>query len=197
MVQPRPIHVLLGQAVAGDERAFEVLVSRYQHSLLHYIQRILKDDEQANDVLQFVLLQLYLSLPILRTDVSLRPWLQQVARHRCLDELRRRRARPALRFSELSGDDEQALTESLQDPHPLLEEIVEQLDLNATLHQAIGTLPPGSRQIVTLRFFGDLSFAEIAQTLKIPTSTAKTYCYRSLRHLRSALANNPSLSLIS
>ncbi len=186
--------VLVGQAVAGDERAFEALVSRYQPSLLSYIQRILKDKEQANDVLQEVMLQFYLSLPTLRRDVALRPWLFQVARNRCLDEVRRRRVRPALRFSELSGDDEQALTETIQDPHPLPEEIAEQADLRATLQLAMEQLPPGWRSTLDLRFFADLSFSEIAQALQVPLSTAKTYRFRSLLRLRSLIANSPSLT---
>lgn len=176
--------VLVERAVTGDERAFEVLVSRYQHSLLNSIQTILKDHEQANDVFQEVLLQLSLYLPTLRRDVPLQPWLFQVARRRCLDELRKGRARPALRFSELSKDDVQALTETIQDPHPLPEEILEQVDLHAALQQAIGKLPNGWEAIVDLRFFGDLRFTEIAQALDMPLSTVKPYCYRSLQRLR-------------
>ena len=189
--------ILIGQSVAGDERAFEALVSRYHHPLLNYIRRIIKDDELAYDVLQVVLLRLYISLPTLLTDVPLKAWLFQVARNRCLDELRKQRRRPSLRFSELSREDEhdeQELTESLQDPQPLPQEIVEQLDLHAVLQQAIGKLPPRFRSVVQLRFFGELSFTEIGHTLKMPTSTAKTYWYRSLRRLRSTLANSPSLS---
>lgn len=192
--------VLVEQAVAGDERAFEALVTRYQHSLLNSIRCILKDDDLANDVLQFVLLKFYVSLPTLRRDVQLKAWLFQVAHNRCMDELRKQRCRPALRFSELSREDENdelEPTESIQDPHPLPEEMVEQLDLQAVLQQAIGTLPPRFRLIVDLRFFGQLSFAEISQILKMPTSTAKTYCYRSIRRLRSTLANSPSFTLIA
>ena len=189
-----PDGVLVGQALAGDERAFEVLVNRYRHSVLDYIRRILKDEELANDVLQEAMLQLYLSLPTLRRDVPLQPWLFQVARHRCLDELRKRRIRPALRFSELSEDDEEALTETIQDPHPLPEEIVAQIDLRAMLQQALEKLPRGWESIVDLRFFEDLRFAEIAQALNLPLSTVKTYCYRSLPRLRSILANSPSLA---
>lgn len=192
--------VLLEQAVAGDECAFEALVSRYQHSLLHSIRCILKDDELAYDVLQCVLLKFYVSLPILRRDVRLNAWLFQVARNRCMDELRKQHCRPALRFSELSREDENEElepTECIQDPYPLPEEMVEQLDLQAVLQQAIGTLPPRFRLVVDLRFFEQLSFAEISQILKMPTSTAKTYCYRSIRRLRSTLADNPSFALIA
>ncbi len=188
--------ILLGRSQAGDERAFEALISRYHHSLLNYIRHVLKDDELAYDVLQFVLLKLYLSQPTLGKDVPLKPWLFQVAHNRCIDELRKQRCRPSLRFSEFFSEDESdelELTESLQDSQPLPEEIVEQHDLHIVLQQAIGKLPPMFRSVVQLRFFGQLSFSEIGQTLKMPTSTVKTYCYRSLRRLRSTLANSPSL----
>jgi RNA polymerase sigma factor (sigma-70 family) len=189
--------MLLRQSLAGDEYAFEALVSRYRSPLLNYIRRILKDDEQAFDVLQFVLLRLYVSQPTLQKDVPLRGWLFQVAHNRCIDELRKQRSRPSLRFSELFSEDESdelELRESLQDSHPLPEEIVEQHDLHTVLQQAIGKLPPMFRSVVQLRFFGELSFSEIGHRLKMPTSTAKTYWYRALRRLRSTLANSPSLS---
>src|SRR5438105_10270810 len=94
-----PDGVLVGQALTGDQRAFELLVSRYHRPLVRCIRGFLKDDEQVNDVLQHVFLQLYLSLPVLLRNVSLKGWLFQVARHRCLDELRNRRCKAAIPFS--------------------------------------------------------------------------------------------------
>src|SRR5947208_14828816 len=78
--------VLIGQALTGDQRAFELLVSRYRHPLMRWIQGFLKDDELANDVLQHVFLQHYVSLPVLLRNVSIRGWLFEVACNRCLDE---------------------------------------------------------------------------------------------------------------
>ncbi len=190
--------MLLRQSLAGDEDAFEALVSRYRTPLLNAIRRLLKDDDQAYDVLQFVLLRLYDSQATLQKDVSLRGWLFQVARNRCLDELRKQRCRPAIHFSELCWEDENegiALIESIQDPQPLPEEIVEQRDLRAVLHQAIHSLPPRLRWVVHLHCFGHLTFSEIGRTLKMPVPTAKAYYYRSLPLLRCALANNTALSL--
>src|SRR5260370_33265865 len=98
-----PDGVLVGQAQAGDQRAFEFLVSRYHRPLASYILGFLKDGEQVYDVLQHVYLQLYISPPILSTNVSLKAWLFRVARTRCLDELRRWRRRPAVLLSALRG----------------------------------------------------------------------------------------------
>ena len=136
--QPRQYSVLLGQGVpdgalvgqaqAGDQRAFECLVNRYHRSLASYIGGLLKDGEQTADVLQQVYLQLYLSLPTLLTSVSLRGWLFQVARNRCLDELRRRRRQAAVPFSALEweyGEEEQTKIAAIPDFDPLPEEVAE------------------------------------------------------------------------
>ncbi len=78
-----PHSELVKQAAAGDQYAFEALTQRYQGLLLRYINSYLRDYDQAHDVLQQVLLQLYLCLPALTASESLKPWLLQVARHRC------------------------------------------------------------------------------------------------------------------
>ncbi len=89
LVPEVPDGVLVGQALTGDERAFATLVDRYQDPLLGYIHGMLKDGELSSDVLQQVLLQLYISLPTLNTYMRLKGWLFRVAHNRCIDELRR------------------------------------------------------------------------------------------------------------
>src|SRR5712691_5675530 len=179
--------VLAQQTLAGDQRAFETLVQRYSASLFNFAYRFLGDYDRACDILQQVFLQLYLSLPTLRTGDPLKAWLFQVARNRCLDELRRKRA---LHFSELESlndEDEVSPVAALPDTGPLPEEVAERHDLQQCLQRAIQTLPPKYRAIVALRYAGQLSFAEIGQTLHIPEATAKTYFQRAKPLLRAAL----------
>jgi len=195
-----PDGVLVGQAQAGDQRAFEFLVSRYHRPLVSYIRVFLKDGDQVYDVLQEVYLQLYVSLPILFANVSLKGWLFQVARNRCLDELRRRRRRAEAPFSILALEDreeEMPPIEAIPDPDPLLDEVAERIDLYCSLHEAIASLPPKFRLIVHLRCFRQLSFAEIGRMLNMPENTVKTYFYRSLPRLRRALVSNVHFASIS
>jgi RNA polymerase sigma-70 factor (ECF subfamily) len=196
-----PDGLLVGQALAGDQYAFEFLVNRYHHQLASYIRGFLKDNDQIYDVLQHVYLQLYLSLPVLLSrDGSLKAWLFQVARNRCLDELRKRRRRPEVPFSTIEREDgEEGLSplDALPDPEPLPEEMTESSELHGVLHAAIGSLPPKLRSIVHLHCFRQLTFAEIGRTLKMPETTVKTYFYRSLPRLRSALASNVQFASIS
>ena len=78
--------VLAQQSLSGDQQAFEMLAHRYSTPLFNFIYHFLEDYDKACDILQQVLLQLYLSLANLNTDGPLKPWLFQVARNRCLDE---------------------------------------------------------------------------------------------------------------
>jgi RNA polymerase sigma-70 factor (ECF subfamily) len=181
--------VLAEQALAGDQAAFEVLISKYESPLRGYIWRILKDQDLMADVLQYVFLKCYCSLPNLRTNTPLKPWLFRVAYHRCLDELRSKQRRRAIFFSQMEeeSEEESLLAEELPDPQLTPEEILEQQELREQLIQAMETLSPTVRAIVHLRCFSELSFSEIGKQLNMPESTAKTYFHRSLPRLRAAL----------
>jgi RNA polymerase sigma factor (sigma-70 family) len=188
-----PDGVLVEQALAGDQCAFELLVSRYHRPLVSYINGLIKDGEQVYDVLQHVFLKLYGSLPVLLTDVSLKGWLFQVAHNRCLDELRRRYRKTEIPFSAFElkyREEELSPLESIPDSEPLPEEVAERIELHCLLQQAMCSLPPGLRSIVHLHSFGQLSFSEIGRMLKMPEPTVKTYFYRSLSSLRTELTNS-------
>jgi len=195
-----PDGVLVDQAESGDQRAFELLVSRYHCPLTSYIRIFLNDDDQVSDVLQHVYLQLYVSLPILQTNVSLKRWLFQVARNRCLDELRRRRRRPEVHFSTLDQEYREEGLSSLQaipSPEPSPEEVAEKVDLHASLQEAIASLPPKLRSIVHLRCFGQLSFSEIGQMLDMRENNVKASFHRSLPRLRRALTSSTHFAAAS
>ncbi|HLZ63281.1 MAG TPA: sigma-70 family RNA polymerase sigma factor [Ktedonosporobacter sp.] len=194
-----PDSTLVELALAGDQSAFDFLVNRYRRILAGYIWSFLKDNEQVSDVLQHVYLQLYLSLPMLLTNVPLHPWLFQVARNRCLDELRRRRRQATILYSTLEwefGEEEQSTVAAIPDPDPLPEEVAERIDLYCSLYRAIASLPAKFRSIVLLHSFRQLTFVEIGRILNMPASTAKTYFYRSLPHLRRALVGDAHFASI-
>lgn len=179
--------VLAQQTLAGDQDAFVKLVQRYSSSLFNFICRFLSDYDAASDILQQVFTQLYISLPNLRTGEPLKAWLFQVARNRCLDELRRKRI---IHFSELQApgeDDELSPLAIIPDTGPLPEEIAERHDLQNILQRAIDALPPKFRAVVLLRYASQLSFSEIGQALQMPEATAKTYFQRAKPLLRASL----------
>ena len=191
--QDVPDGTLVKQSLTGDQGAFEFLVARYRRPLVCYIRGILKHDDEVSDVLQQVFLQLYVSLPTLFTDVSLKAWLFRVAHNRCLDELRRRRRRVEIPFSTLEREcrgEEQSPVEAIPDSDLSPEEITERIDLYGSLSRAVCSLSPKFRSIIYLRYFRQLSFSQISRTLNMPEPTVKTCFYRSLPRLRRALAGS-------
>jgi RNA polymerase sigma-70 factor (ECF subfamily) len=178
------------QSLDGNERAFEGLFRRYRPALFKFVLNILRDYDQACDILQQVFLQLYVSLPTLDTKRALKGWLFQVARNRCLDELRRKRL---VRFSELdtfNDEDESEVLACLPDTRPLPDEIAEHHELQDKLLTAIQGLPPKFRSVVYLRYHEQLTFPQIGKKLGMPAATAKTYFTRAKPLLRAALASN-------
>src|SRR5437660_5801710 len=179
--------MLAQQSLAGDQEAFEVLVHRYNIPLFNFIYRFLSDYDSACDILQQVFTQLYISLPNLRTGEPLKAWLFQVARNRCLDELRKKRA---IHFSDLEAatdEDDVSPLAAMPDTGPLPEEVAERHDLQACLQKAIEALPPKFRSVVLLRYASQLSFSEIGHVLNMPEATAKTYFQRAKPLLRTTL----------
>ena len=182
--------MLVQQTLAGDQNAFAILVKRYNTPLFNFIRHCLGDYDLACDIAQQVFLQLYLSMPTLRTSEPLKAWLFQVARNRCLDELRRKRA---IHFSELEAstdEDDLSPLAIMPDTRPQPDEMAERHDLQHKLRQAIDALPPKFRSVVLLRYTSQLSFSEIGKVLNMPEATAKTYFQRARPLLRAAMASH-------
>ena len=180
--------VLIELILAGEQKAFEPLVGRYERSLFNFICHFLGNYDVACDILQNVFLKLYLSLPTLRTNQPLKPWLFQVARNSCLDELRRKHPICFSRLEVTDEEDDLSPVALLQDTNPLPEEVAEHHELQQTLREAIDELPLKFRQVVLLRYIGRFSFVEIATMLNMPQATAKTYFQRARPLLRRTLS---------
>jgi RNA polymerase sigma factor (sigma-70 family) len=176
---------LLLRAQGGEADAFEMLVRRYTQPLYAFATRILGDADDAADVVQHTFVQCYNALPRLRADTPLRPWFYRVARNRCLDLLRQRKAiQPD---TSRDDEDEPDTLTALPDAGPSLEALAERRDLQRLLGEAIADLPPKYREVVVLRYEGDLTFGEIAETLGIPENSAKTLFQRAKTMLRLSL----------
>jgi RNA polymerase sigma-70 factor, ECF subfamily len=183
-----PDAALVRHALAGEQEAFELLVRRYQPALNSLISAYVREYRDADDILQQVLFQLYLSLARLHAEPSIYPWLYRVTCNQCLDHLRRQQP---ITFAELGWEDEedeQSPLLSLRDPGPLPEELAERHEAQLHLRAAVAALPARYRPVVSLRSFAGLSFREIAQVLGVPESTAKTRFHRAKRLLRAALS---------
>jgi RNA polymerase sigma-70 factor (ECF subfamily) len=164
--------------------AFETLVQRYTGALYQVSLRLLRNQPDAEDAVQQTFIQAFESLPRKRPEVPTRAWLFQVAHNKCIDLLRRRHAIPR---SQLEREDDEATEADPMDAEPLPDEIYERAELQQLLRSAIDHLQPRAREVVLLRYLGDLTFAEIGSSLGIPENTAKTTFQRAKQQLRAFL----------
>jgi RNA polymerase sigma-70 factor (ECF subfamily) len=185
--QDTPDGILVQRSIGGDRKAFEDLAERYRPLLEGYVSRWCSDPQLVSDVMQGVLLQLYLSLPSLHIDRSLKAWLLQVAHNCCMNEYRRKQPLLFSQLASASGEEDLDVLATMPDPDLSPEELVEQQELQTSLVQAIRALPVKQRQVVWLRYADQLSFTDIGRQLNMPEATAKTNFARAKPVLRRLL----------
>jgi RNA polymerase sigma-70 factor (ECF subfamily) len=166
----------------GDLSAFDGLVARWERKIRGAVHRILGNEEEARDVSQEAFLKAYRALDSFKSEARFSSWLYQIALNLCRDRLRRRRGRTLVSLDEM----EQA-GNALAAHRPSAHELVEAGDLARTVAAAIAALPQEQREVIVLKEYQELTFAEIAETLGVPASTVKTRLYRGLGQLRVAL----------
>jgi RNA polymerase sigma factor (sigma-70 family) len=170
---------------AGDTACFEELVRRYMKAIFNFAYRMTGNYAEADDVAQDVFVQVYRSLPTMRTDLPFKAWLYVVARNKCLDVLKRKRA---LTFSAIEDPERgESPLDRLADPDPVPEQLFERADLQRVLREAIEQLPEKYRSVVAMRYASGLTFAEIGEALGLPENTVKTHFQRAKAALRQSL----------
>ena len=166
----------------GDVAAFEALVGRWDRKIQGAIYRVLGAGEDSRDLCQEVFLKAYRALGTFKREARFSSWLYQIALNACRDRLRRRRGRVQVSLDE-AGD----ALESVHDARPTALELVEARDLARAVEAAMAALPHEQREVIALKEYQGLTFAEIAEALDVPVSTVKTRLYRGLGQLRLQL----------
>lgn len=135
--------------------------------------RFLRNHEIAEELAQDVFLQCYQQLDRIEDASHACSWLRRAICHRSIDELRKRRFRPAIGLDGI--------------PEPVAAGSMPDMLLNERLRSLVGALPDKARMVVVLRYQEDLSPSEIAEALDMPVSTVKSHLHRSLALLRGRL----------
>ncbi len=177
---------LVRRARSGDRAAQESLVHRHRRSMFLLALQLLGNRDDALDVVQDAFLRFFSTLQRFDVRRPLKPWLYQIVRNRVVDLYRRRRVR---RHEPLDrGDDAPAL--QLRDLRVDPERDAARSELRSRLWQALDELSPKQREILVLRDYQDLSYAEIATTLDIPIGTVMSRLHGARQRLRKILQDD-------
>jgi RNA polymerase sigma-70 factor (ECF subfamily) len=168
--------MLISRIRAGDEDALATLHDRYASVVYSVALRVLGETTQAEDILQDIFIQLWRNPQ--RFDSSrgsLGAWLAVIARHRAIDQLRRRRPESDIEDVVISVDTR-------------LEQSTDRNLAIAKVRAAVERLPAEQRQPLELAFFQGLTHSEIASKTGEPLGTIKTRIRTALLALRKVLA---------
>lgn len=172
------------RVAGGDSAALEQLYERYARITYGLALKILASAEQAEDVVQEAFWRIWNRATTFQTGSGqFAPWLFGIVRNLCIDELRRRQARPPALRNEA---DEQALL-ALADSTPDMDALSWEAERRRLITSALAELPPDQRQVIELAYFGGLSQREIADKLNNPLGTVKTRVRLALAKLKGVL----------
>jgi RNA polymerase sigma-70 factor (ECF subfamily) len=175
------VSVLLERVRRGDREAFMTLVQRYQQKVFVMSYSILRNKEDALDVVQETFLRLYRKIDTYRPGNNFQGWLLQIAKNLSIDYYRkhtekRREWEDPRAVDDLplaSGDHEAAERSS---------------DLRGIITRCVERLAERQKMVFIMRHYNGLQFNEISETLRISTGTAKSLHFKAVQNLRKWLS---------
>ena len=180
--------LLVERAQRGDQRAFEMLVVKYQRRIERLISRMVRDDGLAEDVAQETFIRAYRALPQFRGDSAFYTWLYRIAVNTAKKLLVERKRDPVISESTLvshdDGDETSRAENELSDGETP-EAVLASKEIAATVNAAIDALSEDLRQAIVLREIEGLSYEEIADVMNCPIGTVRSRIFRA----REAIAN--------
>jgi RNA polymerase sigma-70 factor, ECF subfamily len=172
----------------GDLQAFEELVQKYKHPIVNMIYRMLHDLDEAEDLAQNVFIRVFQSAGRYEVSAKFSTWIFTIARHLCLNEIRRRGRHPAQSLESSQSEDEEQAPRQYPDgktftpPQAFLQKELEQ-----KIRQAVEDLPEKQRLAIALCQEEELSYEEIARVLECSVSATKSLIHRARETLKQKL----------
>jgi RNA polymerase sigma factor (sigma-70 family) len=177
---------LLSQVRAGNADAWGDLYTRHAPAIFRFCRRVLPAREDAEDATMEIFMKVRQKIGSYDSSKPFIAWLYKVAANHCWDMLRRRRIRQNLE----TGDVE---TMPLEHPDPgQLERLIDE-HAGKEVRAGLARLPDRARLALTLRYFAEMSYDEIAETLGVRREFVGVLLLRARHQLRAALSSGGQL----
>jgi RNA polymerase sigma-70 factor (ECF subfamily) len=175
---------LVKRAQADDERAFGELVTRYESKVYSLAMKMLRNPEDAEDVLQDTFLRAYRGIKSFKGNSTFSTWIYRITANSALMRLRKKQ----LPQVSIEDSDEREAPISIADWAPGPAEQLLNQEMQKTMDEAIESLPPEFRQVFILRDVEELSNADVAEILDLSVAAVKSRLHRARLKVRNRLA---------
>ncbi|MDE3256843.1 MAG: sigma-70 family RNA polymerase sigma factor [Gemmatimonadota bacterium] len=177
---------LVRRCKEGDQKAFRVLVERYEGRVYNLARSILGDREIARDAAQTAFIRAYQALPRFRADSAFYTWLYRIAVNVCLNAAQKEKRRRDSTSLDTLLDSGHFSTEHLWE-HRTPAGDFERLRLQETIQEVLNLISPDHRLVIVLKDIEGMSQEEISWTLNCSVGTVKSRLSRARAHLRDLL----------
>lgn len=180
---------LVERVQRGDQRAFEMLVVKYQRRIERLIARMVRDTDLVEDIAQETFIRAYRALPNFRGESAFYTWLYRIAVNTAKKALLGLRRDPLITESALaaSEDDDGSRVENELTNGETPESVMASKQIAETVNQAIEALSEDLRQAITLREIEGLSYEEISEMMNCPIGTVRSRIFRAREAIASRL----------
>lgn len=179
---------LVRAAQRGDRRAFAQLVEKYEARVYNLARKMMRDPQDAEDVLQETFISVFRHLNDFQGDSTFSTWLYRIATNAALMKLRARKP-PSLSLDEpVESNSDEVLPREIVDWNITPEEAVLNSEIRAQMDAAVAALPEPLRAVFVLRDIEGLSVQETAEVLGISVPNVKTRLHRARLMLREELS---------
>ncbi len=174
---------LIQRTLAGEQKAYELLVVKYQKRIERLVARMVRDANLVPDVVQETFINAYRALRQFRGDARFYTWLHRIAVNTTYKALQEKKRNPLVSFTDLSPEDEDQHETFADRQEPISEDtpeaVVAARQVAQAVNDAMQALPPDSRHALELREMEGLSYEEIAQLTGVPIGTVRSRIFRA------------------
>jgi RNA polymerase sigma factor (sigma-70 family) len=180
---------LVEAAVKGSQAAYGELMDRYRDSIYYMMQKMVKNQDDADDLTIEAFGKAFSRLDQYTPNFSFSTWLFKIASNNCIDFMRKKRVKVTSMDTGYTTDSGEVIyfdaSSSTQNP----EESLIHVQKVKLMRNLVEKLKPRYRELVELRYFEELSYEEISETLNLPLGTVKAQLFRARDYLALMIEN--------
>lgn len=182
--------IIINQIIAGDTRAFAILVERYKDLVYTLAIRMLQNREEAEEVAQDTFIKIYKSLNSFKGNSKISTWIYKVTYNTCLDRIKKnKRQMNVVAIDEFTEHQVKTIENAL--------DALEKKEYQQAIQECLQKLSSEDSFLLTLYYFEDLSLEEISKIVNIEANTVKVKLFRCRKKLASLLKQHLEPEIIN
>ncbi len=176
---------LVKRAISGDQDAFKLLMNKYQKPLYYHIIKMVKNNEQVEDIIQESFVKAFSNLDSYNTNYAFSTWLYRITTNHTIDYLRKKKLKTTSIDEPIRAKDGEMQIQIVGNAET--DRQIIRKERKKIVSDAIKNLPDKYREVIEMRHLEELSYQEISEQLDLPLGTVKAHIFRAREMLYKAL----------